>query len=94
MGSRLSSVFVDHGFLRAEEGDKVVAAWKTHFRSRLLRVNAGPRFLALLKGVAEPERKRKIIGREFIKVFDAEALALRKRGVSVRHLPRARSIRM
>lgn len=86
VGSRLSSVFVDHGFLRAEEGDKVVAAWKTHFKSRLVRVNAGPRFLALLKGVADPERKRKIIGREFIKVFDEEALSLRKHGVSVRHL--------
>lgn len=73
VGTRLHSIFVDHGMLRAEEGDKVVDAWKDHFTSRLTRVNAGPRFLKLLKGVSEPERKRRIIGREFIKIFDEAA---------------------
>jgi len=73
IGHRLHSIFVDHGFLRAEEGDKVVVAWKEHFTSKLVRVNAAKRFLGLLKGVSDPERKRKIIGREFIKVFEEES---------------------
>ncbi|MBN2082702.1 glutamine-hydrolyzing GMP synthase [bacterium] len=73
IGHRLHSIFVDHGFLRAEEGDKVVDAWKEHFTSKLVRVNAAKRFLGLLKGVGDPERKRKIIGREFIKVFEEES---------------------
>ncbi len=73
VGHRLHSIFVDHGFLRHEEGDKVVAAWKKHFTSRLHRVNAARRFLGKLRGVSDPERKRKIIGREFIRVFEEEA---------------------
>lgn len=77
VGERLHPIFVDHGFMRAGEGDKVVQAWRGHFKSRLIRVNAGPRFLALLKGIADPERKRKIIGREFIKVFDEAARSIR-----------------
>lgn len=76
VGERLSSIFVDHGFLRFQEGDKVVQAWRDHFKSKLVRVNAGPRFLAMLKGVSEPERKRKIIGREFIRVFEERSKAL------------------
>jgi GMP synthase (glutamine-hydrolysing) len=76
VGERLSSIFVDHGFLRHQEGDKVMQAWRGHFKSKLVRVNAGPRFLGLLKGVAEPERKRKIIGREFIRVFEEESQGL------------------
>ncbi len=86
VGERLHSIFVDHGFLRHEEGDKVVQAWKTHFKSKLIRVNAGPRFLGLLKGIADPERKRKIIGREFIKVFDEEALSIKRSKVAVKFL--------
>ncbi|MEK6217486.1 MAG: glutamine-hydrolyzing GMP synthase, partial [Boseongicola sp.] len=77
VGTRLHSIFVDHGFLRHEEGDKVVKAWKTHFQSELIRVNAARRFLTLVKGVSEPERKRKLIGREFIKVFDEHAKGLK-----------------
>jgi len=73
VGTRLNSIFVDHGFLRADEGNKVVSAWREHFTSKLVRVNAAQRFLTKLKGVADPERKRKIIGREFIKVFEEEA---------------------
>jgi len=77
VGRRLHSIFVDHGFLRHEEGDKVVDAWKTHFTSELIRVNAARRFLTLIRGVSNPERKRKLIGREFIKVFDERAKTLR-----------------
>ncbi len=73
VGTRLHSIFVDHGFLRHEEGDKVVQAWKGHFKSKLVRVNAAGRFTKLIKGVSDPERKRKLIGREFIKVFDEHA---------------------
>jgi GMP synthase (glutamine-hydrolysing) len=72
-GEHLHPIFVDHGFLRQEEGDKVVEAWRGHFRSRLVRINAEQRFVGQLVGVSEPERKRKIIGREFIKVFEEEA---------------------
>ena len=73
IGDRLHPIFVDHGFLRLDEGDKVVKAWKGHFKSKLVRVNAAKRFLDLIKGVGDPERKRKLIGREFIKVFDEES---------------------
>ncbi|MCH7472881.1 glutamine-hydrolyzing GMP synthase, partial [bacterium] len=74
VGERLHPIFVDHGLLRHEEGDKVVAAWKGHFRSKLKRINASGRFLRLLKGQANPEVKRKIIGREFIRVFEDAAV--------------------
>jgi len=73
VGERLHPIFVDHGLLRAEEGDKVVAAWKDHFQSKLERINAGGRFLTQLKGVGDPERKRRIIGREFIRIFEDAA---------------------
>ncbi len=72
VGEQLTCVFVDHGLMRKDEGDEVQAAfapWPIHF----VRVNAGERFLAKLAGVSEPERKRKIIGEEFIRVFEEEA---------------------
>ncbi len=77
VGSQLTCVFVDHGLLRKDEGDQVEAAfapWAINF----IRVNAEERFLSKLAGVAEPERKRKIIGEEFIRVFEAEAKKLGK----------------
>jgi GMP synthase (glutamine-hydrolysing) len=73
IGHRLHSIFVDHGFLRHEEGDKVVAAWGEHFTSKLTRIKAAGRFLGKLKGVSNPEYKRRIIGREFIKIFEEES---------------------
>jgi GMP synthase (glutamine-hydrolysing) len=73
VGVHLHPIFVDHGFLRYEEGDKVVEAWKGHFKSRLVRINAEARFLNQLVGISDPERKRKIIGREFIRIFEEEA---------------------
>ena len=66
-------IFVDHGLLRKDEGDQVEQVMKHQFHVDVRRVNAGPRFLAKLAGVTEPERKRKIIGEEFIRVFEEEA---------------------
>lgn len=72
VGNQLTCVFVDHGLLRKNEGDEVEAAfrpWDINF----VRVNAETRFLQKLAGVEDPERKRKIIGEEFIRVFEDEA---------------------
>jgi len=73
IGAQLTCVFVDHGLLRLGEGDQVMATFAEHMGVRVLRVDAERRFLAALEGEADPERKRKIIGREFIAVFDEEA---------------------
>lgn len=72
IGSNLICVFVDHGLLRKEEGDQVEKVFKEKFKMNLIRVNAGERFLGKLKGVTDPETKRKIIGEEFIRVFEEE----------------------
>ena len=72
VGEQLTCVFVDHGLMRKNEGDEVEAAfdqWAMNF----VRVDAEERFLSKLAGVTEPERKRKIIGEEFIRVFEEEA---------------------
>ncbi len=77
VSSQLTCIFVDHGLMRKNEGDEVEAAFRDsgmHF----IRVNAGKRFFDKLKGVTEPERKRKIIGEEFIRVFEEEAQKLGK----------------
>ena len=72
VGERLTCVFVDHGLLRKNEGDEVEAAFSGR-KLNFIRVDAERRFLARLDGVTEPERKRKIIGEEFIRVFEEEA---------------------
>ncbi len=72
IGSNLICVFVDHGLLRKDEGDQVEKVFKEKFNMNLIRVNAGERFLGKLAGVTEPEQKRKIIGEEFIRVFEEE----------------------
>lgn len=72
VGSQLTCVFVDHGLMRKNEGDEVEAAFKK-WNLNFVRVNAEKRFLDKLKDVTEPERKRKIIGEEFIRVFEDEA---------------------
>ena len=77
VGSQLTCVFVDHGLMRKNEGDEVEAAfqkWDINF----VRVNAEERFLTKLAGVTEPERKRKIIGEEFIRVFEEEGRKIGK----------------
>lgn len=76
IGKQLTCVFVDHGLLRKDEGDQVERIFKDQFDMNLIRVNAQDRFLGKLKGVSDPERKRKIIGEEFIRVFEEEAKKL------------------
>ena len=75
VGKQLTCVFVDHGLMRKNEGDEVEAVFgeKGSFDVNFIRVNAGERYFARLAGVEEPERKRKIIGEEFIRVFEEEA---------------------
>ena len=75
VGNQLTCVFVDHGLLRKNEGDEVEAVFGPDgpYDLNFIRVNAQERFYAKLKGVEEPERKRKIIGEEFIRVFEEEA---------------------
>ena len=73
IGDSLTCVFVDHGLLRKGEGDLVERTCKETFDMHLIRVNTQERFLQRLAGVTEPERKRKIIGEEFIRVFEEEA---------------------
>lgn len=77
IGSNLICVFVDHGLLRKDEGDQVEKVFKEKFNMNLIRVNAGERFLGKLAGVTEPEQKRKIIGEEFIRVFEEEKQKLK-----------------
>lgn len=73
VGDRLTCIFVDNGLLRKGEADKVNKTFGDHFHMQLHHVDARQRFLDRLSGVTEPERKRKIIGREFIAVFEEEA---------------------
>ena len=73
VGEQLTCVFVDHGLMRKNEGNQVVAAFRDRFRVPLIAVDAEERFLARLAEVTEPERKRKIIGEEFIRVFEEQA---------------------
>ena len=75
IGKQLTCVFVDHGLLRKNEGDEVEAVFGSNgqFDLNFIRVNAQERFYSKLAGVTEPERKRKIIGEEFIRVFEEEA---------------------
>jgi GMP synthase (glutamine-hydrolysing) len=73
IGKQLTCVFVDHGLLRLGEGDQVMATFAAHMGVEVVRVDASERFLGALAGVDDPEAKRKIIGRLFIDVFDAEA---------------------
>ncbi len=73
IGDRLTCVFVDHGLMRKNEAEQVVAAFRDHFKVPLVAVDASERFLAALRGVSDPERKRKLIGAEFIRVFEEEA---------------------
>ncbi len=73
VGERLTCVFVDHGLMRKGEGEQVISAFRDHFKVPLVAVDAEQRFLDRLKGVSDPEAKRKAIGMEFIRVFEEEA---------------------
>ena len=76
VGEQLTCVFVDHGFLRRDEATQVVETFADHFGVPLVHVQAQERFLAKLAGVSDPEAKRKLIGNEFIRVFEEEAKRL------------------
>lgn len=78
VGKQLTNIFVDHGLLRKNEGDQVEEVFNNQFDMTLIRVNAQEQFLSKLAGVTDPETKRKIIGEEFIRVFEAEARKLGK----------------
>ena len=73
IGKNLTCIFVDHGLLRKNEGDEVEKVFRHQFDINLIRVNCKDRFLKKLDGVTDPEKKRKIIGEEFIRVFEEEA---------------------
>ena len=73
VGNQLICIFVDHGLLRKDEGDQVETIFRKQFDMNLIRVNCKERFLGKLAGVSDPEKKRKIIGEEFIRVFEEEA---------------------
>ncbi len=77
IGDQLTCVFVDHGLLRLNEGDMVMEMFVGKLHANVIRVDAADQFLGHLVGVSEPEAKRKIIGREFVEVFKAEAARLK-----------------
>ena len=76
IGDQLTCVFVDNGLLRLDEGDQVMATFAKHMGIRVIRVDAEERFMAALKGVADPEQKRRIIGNLFVDVFEEQAAKL------------------
>jgi GMP synthase (glutamine-hydrolysing) len=73
IGDRLTCVFVDTGLLRLNEGDEVMQLFADHLGVKVIRVNAQERFMQVLAGVLDPEKKRKIVGNEFIRVFEEQA---------------------
>jgi len=86
VGDQLTCVFVDHGLMRKEEGEQVVRTFRDTFKVPLVAVDAERRFLDKLKGVTDPEAKRKAIGAEFIRVFEEEAARLAGGGEGARFL--------
>jgi GMP synthase (glutamine-hydrolysing) len=73
IGDNLTCMFVDHGLLRKNEADLVMQTFGEHFKMNVVKIDASERFLNRLQGVTDPERKRKIIGEEFIRVFEEES---------------------
>jgi len=82
VGDQLTCVFVDHGLLRENEAEQVVETFGGHFHVPLVHVEAQERFLSRLAGVDDPEEKRKIVGEEFIRVFEDEARKLQKQSTA------------
>ncbi|MBI3970119.1 MAG: glutamine-hydrolyzing GMP synthase [Chloroflexi bacterium] len=76
IGDQLTCVFVDHGLLRKDEAATVVRTFKEHLSFRLIHVDAGDEFLEYLSGIADPERKRVVVGERFVRVFEREARRL------------------
>jgi GMP synthase (glutamine-hydrolysing) len=86
VGEQLTCVFVDHGLMRKDEGEQVVSTFRDTFKVPLVAVDAEERFLRRLHGVVDPEAKRKVIGAEFIRVFEEEAAKLAGEGAGARFL--------
>ena len=80
IGDQLTCVFVDHGLMRKNEGEQVITAFRDHYKVPLVAVDAEERFLGRLRGVTDPEAKRKAIGEEFIRVFEEESAKLAEGG--------------
>jgi len=78
IGDQLTCVFVDNGLLRLNEAEQVMDTFSQHMRVNVIHVRAEERFIAALAGIADPEKKRKIIGAEFIKIFEEQAEKLTK----------------
>lgn len=76
IGDNLTCMFVDHGLLRKNEGEQVMEMFAGEFHMNVVKIDARERFLSRLEGVSDPERKRKIIGEEFIRVFEEESKQL------------------
>lgn len=76
IGAQLTCIFVDHGLLRLNESEQVMATFSNHFNMNIFKVDVKERFLTKLNGISDPEQKRKIIGNEFVYVFDEEAKRL------------------
>ena len=75
-GDQLVAVFVDTGLLRKDEGEQVASAFRRYLGAELLTIEASDEFFSALKGVTEPEEKRKIVGEKFIRVFEQQAMQL------------------
>lgn len=86
VGTQLTCIFVDNGCMRAGEKEQVVATFRDHLHIPLIAVDARERFLSRLQGVTDPEKKRRIIGEEFIRVFESEAERLAEHGVPIAFL--------
>ncbi|MBI5892782.1 MAG: glutamine-hydrolyzing GMP synthase, partial [Deltaproteobacteria bacterium] len=80
IGNQLTCIFVDNGLLRKDEAKKVETVFRKHFHMNLICIDASKRFLKKLKGIEDPEKKRKTIGNEFIRVFEEEAIKLKDVG--------------
>src|SRR5690606_27010119 len=77
IGDQLICVFVDHGLLRLNEADQVMMTLRDHFGMKIIHIDASEQFMSKLEGVSDPEAKRKIIGAEFVEVFQDEASKLK-----------------
>jgi GMP synthase (glutamine-hydrolysing) len=86
IGDNLTCIFVDHGLLRKDEGDQVMEVYGRRFNMKIIRVDAASRFLSKLAGVSDPEKKRKIIGADFISVFDEESKKLLEKEGEIEYL--------
>jgi GMP synthase (glutamine-hydrolysing) len=86
IGDQLTCVFVDHGLLRWQEGDQVMATMAEHMGVKVIRVNAADRYFEALEGVSDPEAKRKIIGGLFVEIFDEESGKITADGSKVKWL--------